>query len=934
MTAMSKMQFSFHTGEWAPALNARVDLAKYHSAAALMRNFFVDYRGGASTRFGTKYVLQCAQSGTKVRLIPFQASFTVNYILEFGNKYIRFFANGGPVLEAAKNITGITQANPAVVTSNAHGYGNGDWVYITNVGGMTQLNGKYFIVFGVTANTFQLLNLVGANINSTGYGAYTAGGTAQRVFSLASPYASADLPLVKFAQNANTMILCHPNYPPQVLTLGTTALSWTIAAITFGATVSAPQTPGAATTLAPGNVNYAYQITAVDANGQESSSATATLAALQDLRTVAGSNTITWTAPATGVALSYNVYKAELRYTNAVPSGAAFGFIGNCTGLTFVDSNIDSDFAQTPPIAKNPFAGAGVSQVTLINTGTGYTSVPSVTIAAGAPTATAQAVMTFETVTVIGSGLGWGVGNLIPLPYGGIAQVTNVDFPGGHVTAIALLNPGSTTTIAGATFQNLGQPPVVSFSATWKILSINLLTPGAGYGGAPAVTISGGGGSAGAATTTLGASSAGNPSVPSFFDQRLFLAAPPGAVNTFYASQPGSPYDFDISNPLQPDDSITASLVANQVNTIKSMVAMPSGLIMLTDKAAWQINGGGAGVPVSAVQLAANQQSQNGAADVPPIVANFDILYVQAKGSIVRDTTYNFYTNIFTGTDISVLSSHLFFGYSITEWAWAEEPFKLVWAVRNDGTLLSLTFLKEQELIGWTHHDSTNGLFQSVASIPETIAAGTVDAVYTVVQRVVNGNTVQYIERLADRYISGLNTCWCVDAGLQYNGAAATVFSGLDHLVGQTVTGLADGVVIPPQVVSAAGTITLAVAASIVTIGLPFVPQLQTLALDLGEPTQQGRRKKITGVTVRVEDTLGLKIGQTFNTLVPMKDLVRGNVGSATNEVVSSLVTADARTIIDPLWDVPGQYCIQQDSPLPATILGVIPEITLGDTPK
>jgi hypothetical protein len=63
-----------------------------------------------------------------------------------------------------------------------------------------------------------------------------------------------------------------------------------------------------------------------------------------------------------------------------------------------------------------------------------------------------------------------------------------------------------------------------------------------------------------------------------------------------------------------------------------------------------------------------------------------------------------------------------------------------------------------------------------------------------------------------------------------------------------------------------------------------------------------------------------------------MKDLVLGNVGSATNEVVTGLVTADARTIIDPSWDVPGQYCIRQPFPLPVTILGVIPEIEIGDT--
>jgi hypothetical protein len=63
-----------------------------------------------------------------------------------------------------------------------------------------------------------------------------------------------------------------------------------------------------------------------------------------------------------------------------------------------------------------------------------------------------------------------------------------------------------------------------------------------------------------------------------------------------------------------------------------------------------------------------------------------------------------------------------------------------------------------------------------------------------------------------------------------------------------------------------------------------------------------------------------------------MKDLILGNVGTMSNAVVTNLVTGDARTLIDPSWDVPGQYCIQQSDPLPATVLGVIPEIVVGDT--
>src|SRR5262252_11017247 len=95
-------------GELSLNLYGTVDLAQYKKSVALARNFFVDYRGGLSTRFGTRYVLRAANGALPVRLIPFTASFTVAYVMEFGQGYIRFHTNGGPVLEAGAAISAIT----------------------------------------------------------------------------------------------------------------------------------------------------------------------------------------------------------------------------------------------------------------------------------------------------------------------------------------------------------------------------------------------------------------------------------------------------------------------------------------------------------------------------------------------------------------------------------------------------------------------------------------------------------------------------------------------------------------------------------------------------------------------------------------------------------------------------------------------------------
>jgi len=70
-----------------------------------------------------------------------------------------------------KVITGISSANPAVVTSNGHALPNGTKVSITKVVGMVEVNNGTFTVAGTATNTFQL-----DGINSSGFTSYTSGG--------------------------------------------------------------------------------------------------------------------------------------------------------------------------------------------------------------------------------------------------------------------------------------------------------------------------------------------------------------------------------------------------------------------------------------------------------------------------------------------------------------------------------------------------------------------------------------------------------------------------------------------------------------------------------------------------------------------------------------------------------------------------------------
>ena len=89
---------------------------------------------------------------------------------------------------------------------------NGDTIVISGVGGMTQVNGKRFIVSNKTTTTFELKDIDGNNVNTSSYTTYTSGGVFNRVYTITTPYVTADLPNLKFAQSADVMYICHPDY--------------------------------------------------------------------------------------------------------------------------------------------------------------------------------------------------------------------------------------------------------------------------------------------------------------------------------------------------------------------------------------------------------------------------------------------------------------------------------------------------------------------------------------------------------------------------------------------------------------------------------------------------------------------------------------------------------------------------------------------------
>jgi len=825
------IQPSFAAGELSPSLDARVDLAKYKVGAATVRNFYVDYRGGATTRCGTRFIMEAASSlagnpDLNVRLIEFEFNTQQTYVLVFTDYQMQVITQG------------------EVVTVSGSPY------------------------------------------------------------TLTTPWPEGILPELKFFQSADVMTLCHPDYPPYDLAR-TGDAAWTLTQVTFATEQAAPTNVAAVAKVGAGSTHYNYVITAVSGtNGEESLASSSGSVTDAKIMSSDGTESITVTWDAAEDAGLYNIYRQVEVANDTAAAGQYYGYIGSSKETSFVDRNGLPNMTITPPDHYDPFATYGY------------------------------------------------------------------------------------------------------------------------------------------------------PSCGCYFAQRKWFGASRAYPQTFWATKVGSFQNMDKSQPVRADDSIQGTIASVKVNSIRHMLSMPSGLITLTSGAAWQLSGGQPGAAVTPASITATQQGFNGASDVPPLQINEDILFVQDMGGTVRDLAYNFYANIYTGNDMSVLAAHLFRDRQITDWAWAEEPNKIIWCIRDDGILLGFTFLKEQEVYAWTRHD-TQGLFLDVCSVNE----GRNDAVYLAVKRYIGcgsqttsyimredtetddpsylrrqdggdylrqdignqtgGRWAVYIERMDDGSYLGNNAldirsdvekAWCVDCGLAwplnypdatlYPGAvsgdavvfaaSASVFTsdmvgyvirgyggkgtiisyhgstevivqitrdfsavvpndlcgmpmpipsgqwtctattsevtGLDHLEGMEVTSVADGNVQPIQVVTG-GAITLQAAADSIFVGLPYTCQLQTMKVDVGPPTIQGKRKLINSITARVANARGLWMGTDFDQLTEFKQRDLEPMGDPI-----TLFTGDQRMNVHSGYDVDGQVCIEVRDPVPCTVLGVIPEIVVGDT--
>ncbi len=258
------------------------------------------------------------------------------------------------------------------------------------------------------------------------------------------------------------------------------------------------------------------------------------------------------------------------------------------------------------------------------------------------------------------------------------------------------------------------------------------------------------------------------PSAVEYYDQRQIFANTTNEPQSVFTTQVANYNSLRTSNPARDDDAVTFTIAAKQVNEIRHIISLDL-LILLTSGGEWKVNEGQDQV-LTPSTAGVKIQSYNGSSWVKPVIINSTVLYLQEKSSRIRDLGYEFSSDKYTGNDLSLMSEHLFEGYTITDMTYADEPYGILWCIRSDGVLLGLTYQREQQVWGW-HRHTTDGEFESVATISEDGR----DAVYVIVKRTIGGVTKRYVERFEKRESKIAEDAFCVDSGLSYIGLNAVV---------------------------------------------------------------------------------------------------------------------------------------------------------------
>lgn len=431
---------------------------------------------------------------------------------------------------------------------------------------------------------------------------------------------------------------------------------------------------------------------------------------------------------------------------------------------------------------------------------------------------------------------------------------------------------------------------------------------------------------AGAGTWTLEvdawSDTLGWPSSIEFHEGRLGFAGVAGFPTTFWLSRSGDYENMAVG--ALADDALEYTLAFRQVNVIRWLASM--GALLIGDaQNEHEAVGAGIDEPLGGDVLPRiRARGAWGSAAVQALVLSDAVLFHQAASRqvyLLRDTGVS--REIAPAVDLTILAEHITSPQLAAHPAvFAGQPNRQLFFVRSDGVLLVCTYYPEEQVAAWSRYvlGGTDAAVESAAVIPHP--DGDRDRIWVSVARTINGATVRSIEYFDDNAaeMSGRNwTSLYTDSAVVYSGSAATVISGLSHLEGESVDVIADGSY-KGRFTVASGQITLATAASVVEVGLPYTSTIVTMRPALPQGEMEGVFKGWLSVTLRLYQTIGGTLnGQNIPTAV----------GGMTMDSGPPLKTGDQRMQLQG-WDAEGRLTLTQPQPYPLTLLALFGDVEVG----
>jgi hypothetical protein len=409
------------------------------------------------------------------------------------------------------------------------------------------------------------------------------------------------------------------------------------------------------------------------------------------------------------------------------------------------------------------------------------------------------------------------------------------------------------------------------------------------------------------------------PSTVTFFEQRLMWARTKAKPNGIWGSQSADFENMDTSRPAKADDAISFALVAGRVNAVNQLASMKN-LLALTSDAVFVIGGGGTDDPLTPSAIVPRRQTGRGSSRLGPLVIDTVVFFRPSQGSSVRTLGYTFEIDGYQSNNMAIFSPHFFDGFDVVAWAYQQEPYACIWAARSDGKLLCFTWEQEQQVWGWTLCE-TNGFVEDVVTITES----GMDRLYLAVRRTLAGSEDVFIERMALPLLvaDDLNdTCHLDCAVSQQFDPPSAIVSQLWHLEGETVAAFHDGNVTTGLVVTG-GKVTLPKAASVVTVGLVYEGEIETLPLALNgsSGSNHTKRQMMARAVVRVDNTRGITVGPGGGDLFELKQRQGEPIGTPIQ-----LKTGDFDVPLSSKWNGGATVVVRQTYPLPATISAIFAE--------